>query len=281
MLVYEYVMTGSSVNGTLPASFRDKYGPWAVVAGASEGIGGAFAQHLAKAGLNVLLIARNEEKLEAFAESLRSSFGVEVKTLALDLSSERLEAEVWRMTDNVQVGLLVYNAAFAPISDFVSLSLDEHRKVIDVNCVGPVTLAHLLAPRMVERRRGGLIFMSSLAGFHGAPFISTYSATKAFNRVFAEALWEEFRDSNVDVLATCAGATRTPTYLKVTPKDKDNVPSMEPSAVAWGALNELGGGPTYTPGLFNKVSGAIMQRVLPRKAAVRLLGKTMRDMYKS
>ena len=176
--------------------FVDKYGPWALVAGASEGIGEAFAIQLADRGLNLILIARNQEKLRNLQGRLGGK-GISVKILPLDLADEKLLEIVDRETKNLPIGLVVYNACFASIEPFINQDLEEKLKHLDVNCRGPVILAHHFAPKMSEKGRGGIILMSSMAGFQGSALVSTYAATKAFNTVLGESLWAELRPKGV------------------------------------------------------------------------------------
>ncbi|HKA89504.1 MAG TPA: SDR family NAD(P)-dependent oxidoreductase, partial [Haliangiales bacterium] len=196
--------------------FAARYGPWAVVAGASEGLGAAFARALAARGLNLVLFARRRDALDALAASL----GVEVRAVALDLAQPDLAAAVADVVGDIDVGLLVYNAAYAPIGAFAELPLADKLRAVDTNCRGPVTLADALAPRLRRRGRGGIVLMSSLAGALGSPLVATYAATKAFNLVLAEGLWDELGQLGIDVIACRAGATRTPNYEASQPVGK-------------------------------------------------------------
>ena len=197
---------------TASSPFASKYGPWAVVAGASEGLGAAFAAALAARGLNVLLLARRAEHLEAVAERLRATTKVEVRTEVFDMARPDLPNALAALTSDLDIGLAVYNAAYAPVGDLVSRSVDDLLRVVDVNVRGPLVFARTLAPKMVARGRGGIVLMSSLAGYQGAPRIATYAASKAFNIVLGESLWRELRPHGVDVVVCSAGAIRTPGY---------------------------------------------------------------------
>jgi short-subunit dehydrogenase len=259
------------------ADFKKRYGSWALVAGASEGLGAAFARQLAKKGLNVLLVARRAELLAELATELRAG-GVEAKTLALDLGAADLEARLVEATRGLEVGLVVYNAAFSLIGDFVAQDLAEKLRVVDVNCRGPIIVAHALGVPMAARGRGGVILMSSLAGTQGSPHLSVYAASKAFNLVLGESLWDELGAKGVDVLTCRAGATRTPNYVASKPRSA-GAPVMEPEAVAAEALAALGRKPSMIPGWANRAAAAFMG-VLPRKAAIRIMGNATRKMYR-
>ena len=199
-------------------AFVARYGPCAVVAGGSEGMGRAFAEALAAKGLDLVITARRKEPLEAAAGELRSRHGVDVQPIALDLAApdvlDRLAAE----TDACDVGLLVYNAASAPIGEFLSLSALEQQTTIDVNCRAVLALSQHYAQRLVARGRGGILLMSSMSGWQGSAMVTTYAATKAFVTVFAEGLWNELQPHGVDVLACVAGATLTPNFKSQTPE---------------------------------------------------------------
>lgn len=259
-------------------SFVKKYGPWAVVAGASEGLGAEFARQLAERGLSVLLIARRAAALEEVAAEIREKHGVQTRCAAIDLADPDLANKLRAATADIEVGLSIYNAAFSTIAEFLDQDLDVALKTVDVNCRGPVIFAHVLGKAMTTRGRGGLILMSSFAGSHGAPLIATYAATKAFNLVFGEGLWDEFRRAGVDVLVCRAGATRTPAYDRSQAKGGDFL-LTDPPPVVRETLDSLGRSPTMIPGLFNGFSSFFMGRLLPRKVALKIMSKTTRSMY--
>ena len=261
----------------MSADFRGRYGPWAFVAGASVGLGAEFATQLAARGLHLLLVARREHPLRALADRLHAEFGVEVRTAALDLARSDLEGPVADLAADVEVGLLVYNAAATAIGCFAEQKLEDKLRIVDVNCRGPLVLCHLLGGPMLERGRGGILLMSSLAGFQGAPLVATYGASKAYLRVLAEGLWAEFSGSGVDVLACHAGAIRTPNFEQSQPRG--NPRPMQPRQVVAEALAALGRGPGAIPGAANRAAGFAMTRLLPRSWAVRIMGRATRSLY--
>ena len=259
------------------SDFRQRYGPWALVAGASAGLGAAFAEALARRGLDLLLVARRPDALATLAGELGARHGIAVRTLAADLGRPDLEAVVREFTAGLEVGLLVYNAAHSVIGPFVARPLGEHLRVVDVNCRGPLVLAHLLGAPMAERGRGGIVLMTSLAGSQGNPHLASYAASKAFELVLAEGLWAELGAEGVDVLACRAGATRTPGYAASRPRRK--VPLMEPDEVAARALAALAGGPSVVPGALNRAAAFAFARLLPRRAAIAVMGRATRRLY--
>ena len=260
-------------------AFRDRYGPWALVAGASAGLGEAFARRLAARGLHLLLLARRAGPLEALAAELRARHGVEVRTAACDLARADLLEVVTPLCAGAEVGLLVYNAAASAIGPFLDQPLPAQLAVLDVNCRAPLLLAHALGGPMARRGRGGLLLMASVAGGQGNPWLASYAASKAFDIVLAEGLWGELRERGVDVLAARAGATRTPGFAASRPRGR--VPLMEAGEVADQALAALGRGPTVVTGALNKLAAFLFTRVLPRRAAIGVMGRATRRLYEA
>ncbi len=254
---------------TLP--FRDKYGPYALVAGGSYGLGAAFAEAIARRGVNLILIARQQDRLEVTAARLREAYDVDVISLAADMADfdhvKRLIAAL-----GVPISLLVYDAAFAPIGRFEDTSEDDLALATAVNVRAPLLLTKLLSTSMIERQRGGIVLMSSLAGGQGGPSIAAYAATKSFNAILAEGLWKELKPHGVDVLACVAGAILTPGYEQA--ESARSAPgTMEAADVAERTLNSLGRGPIVVPGTTNKVGRFVMTRLLSRKAAIGIMEK--------
>jgi len=249
---------------------RERYGPWALIAGASEGIGAAFARALAARGLNLVLVARRPEPLAALAAALP----VETMTIEADLATEDGIAAVRRVPH--EVGLVVANAAYSSIGRFVEADPARSLRALDLNCRAVLLLAHHFLPPMVARGRGGLVIMSSLAGQQGSPGIATYAATKAFGTILAEGLWSELRPRGVDVLACVAGAVFTPGLAQA--KATRAPGTRTPDQVAEAALAALGRGPRVVPGPLMRVSNAVMSRLLPRRTAIGVIARASRDL---
>jgi short-subunit dehydrogenase len=258
-------------------AFREKYGPFALIAGASVGLGAEFAAQLAARGLNLLLLARRAEVLAPLAARLSASSGVEVRTAAIDLAAGDLLARVREAAGDLEIGLLVYNAAFSLIGPFLDQPLVDHLRILDVNCRGPLILAHELGRAMVARGRGGIVLMSSMAGAQGSPQLATYSASKAFDLVLAEALWGELEARGVDVIACRAGATRTPNFEQSMPQGGPR--PMEPGPVVRATLDALGRGPSVVPGALNRAAALLFDRALPRALSIRVMHQAVRRMY--
>jgi len=273
------------------SGFAQKYGPYALVAGGSDGLGAEFAEGIARRGVNLVLIARNEERLRATAARIAAAHGVDVIPVAADMAdfegvARRLGAlktgalKTRALKDGAQdvetrpleIGLLVYDAAFAPIGPFADAAPDDLAQAAAVNVRSPLLLARHLAGPMIERGRGGIVFMSSLAGGQGGPNLAAYAATKAFTTVLAEGLWHELRPRGVDVLVCTAGAIVTPGYRGAS--GAKAVPGILPAGVvAKTALRALGRGPVVIPGATNKLGRFVMTRLLSRRGAIGLMAK--------
>jgi len=243
-----------------------------MVAGASEGLGAAFATELAARGLNLVLVARRPDPLAALVARLPAL----TRTVVADLgTAEGIEA-AGDAGAGVELGLVVANAAYSPIGRFVDMGADQSRRALMVNCHAPLELAHRFLPGMVARGRGGFVVMSSLAGMQGSPPISVYAATKAFGAILAEGLWAELRGSGVDVVTCVAGAVETP-GLAVT-KTRRAPGTLTPDQVVTATLRGLGRGPRTIPGLTMRVSSAVMSRLLPRRTAIAVIARASRDL---
>jgi short-subunit dehydrogenase len=251
--------------------FKETYGPYALVAGGSYGLGAAFAEAIARRGLNVVLLARHEDRLQTTAARLKETYGVEVIAFAADVAD--YETVKQRLSElKVDIGLLVYDAAYAPIGLFETVTEDQLARATDVNVRAPLLLTKLLSAPMIERGRGGIVLMSSLAGSQGSPNIAAYAATKSFNAILAEGLWSELKPHGVDVLACLAGAILTPGY-QAAESAKPAPGTLEAKDVAEQTLNALGKGPIIVPGRVNKLARFILMRLLSRRAAIAIMSK--------
>jgi len=226
-----------------------KYGPWAVIAGGSEGVGAEFARLLAEAGINLVLIARKPEPLAQTAGVCRD-LGVEVRELVLDLLASESVSTIVEATADVEVGLLIYNAgANTARSPFLDAPLLDFQRVLDLNVTAMLALVQHFARPMRDRRRGGVLLVGSMAGTHGSHAQSIYTGVKAFGRLFAESLWLELREYDVDVLELVLGVTRTPAMARVGLNfDVPGLRVSEPADVAAEGLANLTNGPVMVAG---------------------------------
>ncbi|MFK7898205.1 MAG: SDR family NAD(P)-dependent oxidoreductase [Myxococcota bacterium] len=261
------------------AAFRSQYGPWALVAGASDGIGESFARQLAAAGLNIVLLARREALLEEVAGKLRSEFEVETRTIVADLTGEDLDQRVAEGIEGIEVGTLVYNAgAIHGAKPFHDHPVEQALGLVNLNCRGPVLLAHRLGGAMRERGRGGILLLTSMAGLSGSAYTATYAATKSFDLVLAESLWHELSPRGVHAMAVVAGATKTPSMLNSNEGFADYPNVMDAEDVAKGALANLGGGPVWVAGAHNRATAAGLLPV-PRTALINGMSEATAQLY--
>jgi short-subunit dehydrogenase len=240
-------------NYRLPAEFAAKYGPWALIAGGSEGVGESFARMLAGAGINLVLLARREEPLEKLAASIRDEYPVQVRTGSVDLTSEALLEQVAPLTADIDVGLLIYNAGSSiGYNRFPDWRLEDLEFMIRLNCHAPVQLAHHYSKAMCRRGRGGLMFLSSMAGFAGSAWMTIYPATKAFDQMLAGGLWQDLKPAGVDAMCLVLGATKTPSHAHVDFEKFTPGGGMDCDDAAWEGLSHLGEGPLWVAGEGNR-----------------------------
>lgn len=252
-----------------PPRLGERYGEWALVTGASSGIGREFVRALARHGVNVVLTARRADRLAALATELEETLAVRTRYLALDLgesgAAERLAAAV----SDLEIGILVNNAGFGSIGAFDEQDPARVREMVELSCVAPAVLTRRLLPAMRERGRGAVIVVGSVAGMLPMPFHALYSASKAFDNVLGEALHEELRGTGIDVLALEPGSTETEFQERAGEKAHAGEAASE---VVRKALEALGREPALVPGWFPWLRANLALRLLSRPlllAAVR------------
>jgi short-subunit dehydrogenase len=220
----------------------EKYGPWALAIGGSEGVGAAFARKLAAGGFKLVLIARKLDPLHAVAAELRAN-GAEVRVLSVDMTQPDALAKARTVTDDIEIGLLIYNAgANDTRGQFVELPKEVTQSVIAVNVLGQTDFARHYGALMCKRGRGGMILAGSLSGYMGSPTLAAYTASKAFSRIFTEALWAECKPFGVDVLHLNIGFTATPAMARL---GIDISVAEAPEKVAQEGLDHIADGPTW------------------------------------
>jgi short-subunit dehydrogenase len=193
--------------------FRERYGPWAVIAGASMGIGAALSHEAARRGVNVVMMARGEEQLRAKAAEVAQAHGVEARPLVADLGDPAIGDVVRDAVDGLEVGLFVHNATVAIPGRFLDVPLDDDLLSVRVNCDSVLALTKVLGAPMRDRGRGAIALVSSMGGTAGATNFGSYNATKAFQWILAETLWAELGEHGVDALTIIVGATTSDNFL--------------------------------------------------------------------
>jgi short-subunit dehydrogenase len=251
-------------------AFAARYGPAALVTGASTGIGAEFARQLAAHGLDLVLVARRLERLEEVANEVRAAHGVAVHVAVLDLGARDLRDRLCEAIRGIDVGLVVSNAGRYGFGRFLDARLEDELDGLGVNARAPLVLAHEFARRLAERGRGGMIFLSSSSAFQGTPFAAGYGAAKAHTLTLAEALAFELEPWGVDVLAVCPGPVATEGTADM---DTSSFPigPMQPAPVVRAALDALGRRTSIVPGLPNALV-VQLGKLLPRSLNTRLMG---------
>lgn len=253
-------------------TFLAKYGSWAVVTGASSGIGEEFCRQLAAQKFNLVLIARRTERMQQLAKILGEAHSIQTKVLSVDLASNDFLQHVAPQTESLDVGLLVNNAGFAVTGRFLDQKLEDHLALLHVNCRAPLILAHHFGRKMAQQSKGGIINVSSAAAFMPLPFWTCYSASKIYSLYFSEGLWFELKKNGIDVLALCPGSTRTE-FATVAGTDMQG---MQVEPVVRLAMNSLGKKVSVIAGLGNAMA-TLFSRVVSRKLAVIIGSKVIGD----
>jgi len=256
--------------------FLRKYGPWALITGASEGIGQAFAQQLAALGLNLVLVARRVDRLHELAQGLKTGYRIETVVAAADLGTPEGLAAVDRTTTGVEVGLLVACAGFGTSGLLLGTELAREREMLDVNCYALLHGCVVFGRRFRQRGGGGLILMSSLVGWQGTPRSAHYAATKAYVQSLAEALAIEWKPAHIDVLACAPGPVHSGFAARAGMRMSA---AVLPATVARASLRALGRQGTVVPGSLSKwLTWSLLP--LPRSVRTRILAQVMGAMTK-
>ena len=262
----------------MPKSLAERYPGAALITGASAGLGVAFARHVAREGMDVVLTARREERLEDLARDLRKTHGVKAHVLPQDLSklnaAEKLRDQVAEL--GVTVAMLINNAGFGSHGRFHELSPAKEAQMVLLNCHAPVALTGAFLPGMVERGNGAIIMLASTAAYQPTPFMAVYGATKAFNLHFGEALWAELKPLGVHVLSLSPGFTHT--EFQQVAEVRHSAPGFlwaQPEEVVTTCFNKLGKAPSVVHGSLNCLSAA-STRLGPRRLVTEIAGRIMK-----
>lgn len=254
------------------------YGPWALITGASSGIGEEFANRLAASGLNLVLVARNIPRLEQVSARLTQQHGIQTLVISLDLSDPDFINRLSEKTASLEIGLLVSNAGGYKYGAFHKRNLDELNRFLRLNTSTHMQLVHVYGNKMKSRSRGGIILVGSAGGFSSIPYMANYVASKAYVLSLGEALHVELREHGVAVMVLAPGTTETPGTRNDEGIDnsKLGVSFMKVGDVVDEALKNFGRRAVVIPGGMNKFSYFLSKRILSRMAMTKLLGKIMR-----
>jgi short-subunit dehydrogenase len=263
--------------------FDERYGPWALITGASEGTGREFARALAKAGLNCILIARRQAPLEALADDLCAQHGIECIVASVDLSEAGAADEVTTIATGREVGLFISNAGADTNSAlFLDQPLRNWVDLVQRNVMTVMRCCHHFGVAMRERGRGGLLLVGSGAAYGGASFMPVYAGTKAFNLCFAEGLWAELRPHGVHVLSLMMNRTDTPAFRDNLARKGIPVPSglACPEEVVRAALERLPHGPVHNWGLADDQGTAMQPSAASRRERVIAIDSVANSAFK-
>lgn len=253
---------------------KTQYGEWAIVTGASSGIGLELATQLASAGLNLVINSRNLDKLQEVTKLLTRDNNIEIRIVASDVSETQGIDEIIQATKGLNVGLLVVSAGYGTSGNFIDNSLHSEINMLRVNCEALLSLTHYYSQQFVQQKRGGIILMSSMVAFQGTPYAANYAATKAYVQTLAEALAVELKSSSVDVLAAAPGPVDSGFSQRANMKMSM---SLTPKQVGVPILRALGKKTTVLPGFLTKLL-VYSLRTVPRWAKVKIMAKVMGGM---
>ncbi|CAN7269952.1 SDR family NAD(P)-dependent oxidoreductase [Phenylobacterium sp. LjRoot219] len=255
--------------------FKRRYGPVALVTGASSGIGDAFAEALAARGLDVVMVARRRDRLEALAARLTTTYGVQARALQVDLGQPDAAQQMLDAVGELDVGLVVSNAGFGLKGEHAANDPQAMAEMLMVNCNVPMQLAHGFIPRLRARGRGGIILTSSVEGLIGCPYSTAYSATKALVVALGEGLWAELQPEGIDLLTLCPGATESEAAAKQG-IDITKLQNVMPAAeVARLTLDNIQNGPTFISSDHYRASFEALLS-MPRRDALRAMAAGMK-----
>ena len=259
------------------STLRDRYGPWAVVTGASSGIGEAYAHRLASEGINLIIVARRSDRLETLAAELRRTHSVNARIVVADLSAPEGVEQILKTAVDVDVGIVVSNAGSTKPGAFLAHPAEDRLRSVRLNVLTTVDLAHGFGEQFARRGRGAFIFTGSTAAYSPVPMMASYAASKAFIGSFAEALHVEWKAAGVDVLVSHPGPTKTE-MVAMDGVNFDGIPMrwMTPEQVAKASLKVLGKRAAIVHGVPNRMQRFIFTRMLPRPLARTIWGSLMK-----
>jgi len=267
-----------STSASSPAWAKRWRQKWALVTGASAGIGLALARELGATGTNLVLTARRLDRLQQLASDLSFQHGIKVESLPADLTQPQAPWEILEFTTSrkIEIDLLVNNAGFGAFGYHHEIPTHRIAEMVQVNCTAVAVLTRLFVPAMIERRRGDVLIVSSVAAFQPVPFISAYAATKAFDLIFAEGIAEELREFGIRVCALCPGSTSTEFQQVAGQPDRMFRMAETAEKVARVGLQGLARGKTVVISGTSNMLMVESQRVAPRRFVAKMAARMMR-----
>lgn len=259
-------------------NLKERYGPFALITGASSGIGRTYAYKLASLGFNLILAARKINILNTLGEELMTKHPIYVKTVQADLSDQNDVNELIKSTENIKVGLLINNAGNGYVGSFIQNNLQSEKAIIQLNIITPLELTHHFGNKMVKNGKGAIIWIGSTMGFQGTPYAANYSATKAFAETFCQSIRYELKGENIDVQVVAAGPTNTSAKQR-NDIDFTKLPLiwMDSEAVVEDSLKNLGIKTLVIPGRMNKIISMIGSNLILKKGFITLIGNFVRE----
>ncbi len=253
---------------------KNRYGEWAVITGASSGIGLELATQLASAGFNLVNNSRGLEKLQEVESNLKSHADIQIKIVASDVSESEGIDKIIEATKQLNVGLLIASAGYGTSGNFIDSSLHSEINMLRVNCEALLSLVHYYSQQFAQQKRGGIILMSSMVAFQGTPYSANYAATKAYVQTLVEGLAVELKPKGVDALAAAPGPVESGFSQRANMKMSI---SLTPSQVGVPILKALGRKTTVLPGALTKLL-VYSLRTVPRRGKVKIMEKVMGGM---
>jgi len=261
------------------AALLGKYGPWAVIAGATEGIGREMAERLAISGVHLVLLDNKKDALEKFSNHLKETCSIEVAPLCIDLTDTGAYETIKNMTRDKEVGFYAHVACCAPLGAFIEISETDHEAALNLNVLLASRLSRLYAAAMAKRKKGGIVFCGSMASLSGFPYNAQYSAGKAYLKNLGEALWYEMKEHHVGVHTAIIGEVMTPAFKRSGARPRGKGYTLTPAQCVDEIFSTLGEYPSRATGALNRIDAFVLAHVLPQKTKLKILAQTIQNRF--
>ncbi len=261
----------------MESDWKQRYGDWAIVTGASSGLGADFVRQLAMKKMNIILVARRVDRMNAIAKEIENECGVKTQVIGQDLIKSDAVENIIKEVEDKEIGVLINNAGYGRPGNFHENDYDYQVEMVKLNCVAPVALTCAFIEPMVRRGKGAIIFLASTAAYQGVPFFSVYAATKSFNLFLAEGLWGEYRKQGIDIMGLSPGYTATEFHSHAQIKRAKGPSPAKSEEVVELAIRKLGRRPSVVHGVINNI-GVFLSRFIPRGTSAKIGGAIMKMM---